>query len=303
MRTDYQILCLLKAASPITHMRGVEGNEAVIMREPVAAENCTRWVPMLSGNAIRHAMVREPGFVDLLKRYDLMGRLSLAQFNLLLHGGALTEGTRSSDLKRSAAGQRAIPLFRVLGGALPNEIAAGWLDVGRGMLVCLENQRRIKALAPEASGDLADFSGAPGQHLHPAEHFVSPYQYTRGDAGKWLPDNDPGNTNLMIFSGQQVNPGAAFVAQLRLREASEVDAGAVLTALELWSGVIGGQRSRGHGQLQLSYRVTTRAGEVAAQPLIDAYQSHVDGHRDAAVSWLYEVFGEPAPKEVLGAIS
>jgi hypothetical protein len=290
MRSDHEIIVLLKAVSPITHMSGTEGNEAVIMREPVCFDGETRWVPVLTGNSLRHCMIREPGMLDLISRAGMSGKLSLSQYNFLLHGGALSKSTKASDLKRSRLGRELMPLFSILGGSLDNEIVSGWMDVGRGNLVCLENQGRLKLMYPEISENLADVYGGSGEHLLPAETFVAPYQYTRGDASKWIEESASDQTNLMIFSGQQINPGAAFITRITLRNCGEMELGALLCAIELWSGVVGGQRSRGHGLVIASYSISRGSKNDDAQRLIDGYISHTETNAGNISSWMNSAF-------------
>ena len=209
---DYTVVCLSEAASPITHMQGVSGNESIVAREPVAGPRGVRYVPFLSGNAIRHRCVREPGFRWLVHEYALDGTLTLAQLNFLFHGGNLTEGGGRENTQRIADFQRLWPLGRLLGGTLPDQILSGSLMAWRGSLVCEENRSYLAAVLPDPSV-LPD-------RLRAAEHFVSGYQYTRGDAAKTaatLATEDARKTagdsasNLMIFAGQAVTRGAAFV--------------------------------------------------------------------------------------------
>ena len=53
----YRITCLSEAITPISHMMGVSGNEALINREPVLHKGNTVYLPTISGNALRHKMI------------------------------------------------------------------------------------------------------------------------------------------------------------------------------------------------------------------------------------------------------
>ena len=109
---NYRIHLWSEAVAPITHMARVEGNEALIAREPVDTPAGKRWVPVLSGNAIRHRCVREPGGLWLIEKLGLKGQLSLKQMNFLLHGGNLTDSTGRENTARIAEMQE---LFRSCG--------------------------------------------------------------------------------------------------------------------------------------------------------------------------------------------
>ena len=289
MSRDYKVVCLSECLAPITHMARSEGNYQIIAREPVVTPRGVTHVPYLSGNAIRHRMVREPGFRWLSAEYGLHGKLTLQQLNFLLHGGNLTEGGGRENTRRIADFQRLFPLGRLLGGCLPDQVLAGSLQCWRGTLVCEENRSALNHLI---GGHL------PQERLRPAESFVSNYQYTRGDAGKDAIDLGPidlddVDSNLMIFSGQHVLSGASFVHGFTLPHVDIVELGGLFWSLNLWSSAgatIGGQISCGHGRLSLS----VLAGDFDVVAAIDRYLDHARSVADEAIAWLEDVFS-PAP--------
>lgn len=297
---NYTVLCLSEALSPITHMSKTEGNEAIVAREPVVSPRGIAWVPSLSGNAIRHRACRSPGMRWLIDEYGLAGTLTLAQLNFIFHGGSLTEGGGREDTSRIADFQRLFPLGRLLGGSLPDQILAGNLQVWRGTLVCEENRGYLAAVLPE---------GAMPERLRPAETFVSGYTYTRSDASKSHADlaspesraeqsAGNGSSNLMIFAGQSVLRGAAFVHGFTLPQASTVELGALLWSLRLWQaagGTLGGQAARGHGRLALSI-LADDADPIDHDAAVEAYREHARSVRDEAVAWLHSVFAPKASK-------
>ena len=241
----YTIHCLSTALSPITHMSGSAGNQAIIAREPVTTDRGLIFLPFLSGNALRHRAVREPGVLWLVEQYGLRGQLTLDQLNFLLHGGNLTESNAIENTKRIAEMHRTWPLLRLCGGSLPNQILAGSLDVWRGVLVCEENRRTLAAT-------LMQF---PSERLYSAERFIDSYQYTRGDAAKtgMAEAADDRDSNLMIFAGQCVQRGAIFAHGFVLKHVSAIELGALLWSLQQWQdagGTSGGQAARGHGRLK-----------------------------------------------------
>lgn len=279
---SYTIHCLSTALSPITHMSGTVGNEGVVAVERVLTDRGERYVPMLSGNALRHRCVREPGMLWLIEELGLRGELSLPQLNFLLHGGNLTQSTAHENTSRIARMKETWPLLRVLGGTLPNQILAGAMDVWRGSLVCEENRASL-------SIDL------PDKRLRSAESFVGEYQYTRGDAAKMGEQTTDGHvedrdSNLMIFSGQCVLKGAVFHHGFVLKHVTELELGALLWSLRVWQdsgGTIGGQSSRGHGRLSCEMLSIDGVdqGEVCF-----AYVEYVREHKQSAVEWLQEAW-------------
>lgn len=279
MMRDITIDILMQATSPITHMSGTEGNEAVLMTEPIVVDGIKHRVPVLTGNAIRHRAIRSPGFLWLIARLGMQQQLTARQANFMVNGGAVSESTRDANLTQRNQARTLMPLVSVLGGCMAGDIIPGRLHAGFGTMICRENTPRLRAMFGDWCDDMPT--------LRASDDFVGQYQYTRGDATRYVQPVDPGASsteNLMIFSGEQVMVGAAFVCRLRLRRATDLETGSLLHALRQWDGVIGGQASRGHGQFDVSYRHDI--DDVDA--LITGYEDHIDGHADAIKAWIKE---------------
>lgn len=283
----YRVLCMSEAVSPITHMRGVEGNESLVNREPVVTPRGTMMVPFLSGNAIRHRCVREPGARWLVESYGMAGKLRMEQLYFLFNGGTLTMGSGRENTRRIADMQRLFPLIRLLGGSLPDQILSGSMLAGRGTLVCEENLRSLSAMLPDGFDVPA--------HLRPAESFVSGYQYVRGQVATSAPDllnpdGFPGDSGQMIYSGQAVTRGAIFLHDFHLLHVSDHELGALLWSLRLWQaagGTVGGMAAKGHGRLKTSVWIDADAD---ADGLVESYKSYALSVRDDALGWLEDAF-------------
>jgi hypothetical protein len=285
-----KIQCLSEALSPITHMQGVSGNESIISREPVRYGNAIRSVPVLSGNAIRHRMVREPGALHLIKTCGLEGKLSIDQANFLFNGGSLSEASPLDNMAKIAAMQQLLPLYRLLGGSLRNQVIGGSLLVMRGILICEENSDIIQAML-----DIE----LPKERLRSAEDFIGKYQYTRGDAARRHDaaqicgiGNETSNaaSNLMIYAGQTVLAGAIFYHGFILQNVSELEVGALLNALQEWDalgGTLGGYARIGHGRLGMCF---TLDESMDAAGLVAAYRNHCDQNKVEIAEWLAGAF-------------
>ena len=294
MNDTYRIVCLSTALSPITHMAGVEGNEAILNRQVIMTDTGRRLVPVLSGNAIRHRAVREPAARHLIDTCELSGKLSRRAANFFLHGGALSESTARVDLSAKLEMKEKLPFVRMLGGALPNAIEEGSLRCDQGVLVCRESAARVRAIS---GMDVPD-------NLRPAEDFVGGWQYTRSDAVKTAdevieptPEDVDEKSNLMIYAGQSVIPGATFVHGFTLFHAGELELGALLLALSLWQsagGTVGGMSAKGHGRLQT--RVMLPEG-IDGAALIAAYVAHVIAHAEWMRGWVFSAF-TPKPEKL-----
>jgi hypothetical protein len=163
-----KIHCISEVISPLTHMMGVSGNESVINREYVLHEGVAKAVPVISGNSIRHKMVREPGAMHLVDALGLRGKLTIDQANYLFTGGSLSESSVSDNLRIIANMQTLFPLLRLLGGSLRNQVIGGSLFVLRGVMLCEENRNVIQRSLPEEYL-------LPESALKSCEEFVRPY--------------------------------------------------------------------------------------------------------------------------------
>ncbi|EMO53940.1 hypothetical protein [Leptospira noguchii] len=294
---NYRLFLFSEAGSQITHMMGISGNEALIAREKIFTENGVINVPYLSGNAIRHRAIREPGAKYLINRYDLAGKLTPDILNFLLTGGSLTEGSVTDNLKTIADMQYLFPLYRALGGSLKNQILSGSINVGRGVLLCEENRAMINKTLPK------DFDQIDTV-LMGAESFVSQYQYTRADATKQKDADkfldkqilDNNESNLMIYNGQSIVTNSVFLHDIVLNNVCILEVGAVYDALIRWqeaAGTIGGQSRIGHGRLKTSVNINPYVDLDDAR---QQYLNHVDTVKDDAIAWLYNTFqSKPEP--------
>lgn len=291
---DFTVLCLSEAVSPISHASGSVGNEQVIAKEAVTTPRGTRWVPMLSGNALRHRCIREPGVLHMIDLWGLRGKLTKLQLNFLLHGGNLTESTAGEDTARLAEFNRLFPLLKLCGGCLPNQILKGSMHAWRGALICEENRAYMQAILP------ADW--IPTARLQSCERMIGNWQYTRGDGGKEdiaIPGATDAESSLMIFAGQAVNRGSVFLHGFQLNHVTELELGALLLSIEMWQesgGTIGGQSARGHGRLKTSVNVDVEPDVM--QFAVEAYERHLTENKDSCIAWLNTQFSpikEPKP--------
>jgi hypothetical protein len=272
-------------------MMGTSGNESIINREAILYNGTIRQIPVLSGNALRHKMVREPGALHLVKACGLIGKLTIEQANYLFNGGSLTESARTENLRCIAEMQELIPLLRLLGGSLRNQVIGGSLIVKRGILICEENHETLKKMMP------ADFE-LPEQRLRVAEDFIDTYQYTRGDAQRRkdsamiLEEKSGEDTNLMIYAGQSVIPGSMFYHGFILQNISSLEIGALLNALNEWDalgGTIGGSARIGHGKLKTSFLIESD-DSLDTEELRNNYLEHINKNKEDIVDWLMRTF-------------
>ena len=292
MISTVKIHMLSESVSPITHMGGTSGNEAILNRERVLHNGEIVDVPFLSGNALRHKMIRDPGARYLVDACALKGTLNIDQANFMFTGGSLSQSSTTDNLKMIATMQEVSPLFRMLGGSLRDQIIGGSLMVSRGILVCEEN---LLTISKQCSA-LADTATASA---HPAQSFIGKTQYTRGEATRMKEAPDmlkgdvpPQKTNLMIYGGECVIPGSMWYHNLMLNNVCDLEIGAALHCLNLWQasgGVVGGSSRIGHGRLRSTIHIESE-NPVDASTLVLSYIEHVNSHTEELVSWLNEAF-------------
>ena len=284
----YKINILATALTKITHMMGSKGNESLINRESILYNNKIVQVPFLSGNAIRHKMIREPGALDLITQCNLKGKLSIEQVNFMMNGGSLTESSVSCNINKIYVMQQILPLYRLLGGSLKNQVLRGSLNVSFGFLFCKENQERIAKL-------LDDNEIIEKYQLKNFEHFISNFQYTRASAKtiagipECVKDNEEDNDNLMIYNGQYLIPGSMFLIQFHLINCSDIELGALLNALQCYynSGcIIGGMGRIGHGSINIEFI----DDDYNYSDLIAEYRNHNEKNSTVIENWFNETF-------------
>ncbi len=284
---------LSKVVTPLTHNSGTSGNETIVSTEPVVFNGQVVKVPIISGNSIRHRCIREPGSDYIVSATGLYGKCSIDILNYLYNGGSLTKSATNENMKIIAAMQSLLPLIRLLGGSLPSQIVNGSLIVKRAILICLENLDQLQHHVPESHQ--CDTSKLMSCH-----DFIGSYQYTRGDArrnenAKRSLDKEVevgSDSNLMIYSGQTIIPGALFWHGFVLQNVSILEFGALVHALESWascSGSLGGASRIGHGQVETYINV--RDCQWSPQEAVAAYIDHVEKHKDDIFGFLMDNFG------------
>lgn len=288
---------LSEAASPVTHMSGISGNESILNREKVLYNNNVVDVPVLSGNTLRHKMIREPGAMHLVDVCGLRGHLNIDQANFMFTGGSLSESTTTDNIPLISKLQIISPLFRMLGGSLKNQVVGGSLFVSRGLLACQENEETIRKMYPDSLGQM----DGP---LLSAQNFISKYQCTRGDASRMkdAPEMIDGmtesdRTNLMIYAGETVIQGSIFYHNLTLYNVSPLEVGAALHSVHLWQnngGIVGGSARIGHGKLNSSIAIEGLTDWFGSDKdpleLVVDYCKHVEENKKEFTKWLKEAF-------------
>lgn len=273
---------LSTAISPITHMHGTAGNVALLQREAIlGVDGQVYSIPCLSGNALRHSLVRAPAARHLCETVGL-DTMPYQLADLLWHGGRLTKAT---PLSANATSELldGVPFLALLGGALPGQILQGCLKVSRGLLVC-----------SEAADLIERRSGIAVQNTHGAETFVGSYLYTRG-----AEENNPeAVADRMLYEGECVRAGAKFYHTMTLETASPLVVGCLIRSLRDAAKDIGGMGRIGHGELHIEWASDGVDDENALAENYDAYLSlSADAVRESLLDLFTEKAEAPAKSE------
>ena len=322
MPRPFTIYCLSEAQTPITHAEGVEGNEAVFKRIACYQDGRKSLVPTLTGNSLRSVMLRRPGMEWLIETAGLAERLTRPEAYFLLAGGAEYEGGGRESMQVVADLADCCPLAGVLGGCTPGQIFSGSVCVDFGVLVCRENQSRLRTFLPPGV-DLPD-------RLRPAAEWMGRHQYYRHDHagsvsglfdadsdhqaraaafGEWEGKGKPtvvaetplkgerrdGKSASMPFAGESIIPGAMFAHRITLIHPNRLEAGAVLFSLRLWAAAgarVGGMTARGHGLLGPLFHF-----DAQYQGADEEYAAHVGPRAHRIADWLAAAFRAKKPKK------
>lgn len=234
---------LLKTLAPITHGAETSGNESIIRREAVNTPVGVRHIPVITGNSLRHRLLREP-HANVVSQD---GGYSKEQIRWLYNGGALDGKHDGIDIRRVNQARELLPHVEALGCSLADTIVAGKLDMGVAWLACSETAEIVQAIIP---GEWGAFP-----QLSPHSEFLSRNQYYKHDAAHSLASTNDERIKFegMPHGGEHVVPNAAFVLSINADMLSELGRSAVMYGIEEWAAAgatIGGQASRGHGVVE-----------------------------------------------------
>lgn len=291
-------LLLMQAKSPITHGGETAGNEQLIRRQEVSTPVGVRHVPVITGNSIRHRLIREPLAEHIEEACGLTGALSKESLRWLYHGGALDGKHPNVDMRRLKRMQELLPHIEAIGCSMPDTIFPGKLQAGVAWLVCSESRPIVNAITPSDWRDSIP-------KLSPADEFLGRGQYYRHDSTRRKveslreADRDDIDNSSMPHAGEHVIPGSVFLSEWVAPGLSELAAGALLFGLKRWASTgstVGGQSSRGHGVVELLIR------SDVDWSLADKYQQHIDNNVHDIREFVINLYKAPEkPKKGKGA--
>lgn len=317
----YELAGRMTALSSIIHSSpGAQFGIALKFRREkfVLADGSVEELPVISGNSLR-GRLRDLGMAYFCRALgfgrettdpqtgEIIGvpGLPLPAFYLLFSGGSLSsgEGAKALDLRAVQRLQALIPLLGVFGGAVGNHSQAGKLIVDKAYPICAE----LNHLLPE-----------PYHSEHSIWGYLQEERYTRTDdaknshyrgllseghqqallAGMSAQAITESGPQQMLYEVETLAAGTAFYWRVLLRDVSEVEFEAFLSAMLEFSKqpYVGGRSAVGHGHVafecdqwrRIDHRLAPTGTAIDA-PIGTRYHQHLEAHAEEIRSLLLEM--------------
>ncbi len=263
---------LFTLRAPLSHIKeSISSTSYLVQEQILQPDGGIEEVFVYSGNAWRGQLR------DLIAAYmlDKLGNppLSLDTFHLLFSGGRIG-GTQTTDLGQARKIRAAIPSIALLGGGVGNQILEGKLRVGNCYPLCVEAAPVLpRALYGEASKVayasitmIKEYSRRDDSKIDSIAAYLPPPEKTLlGDGEKPRSRKDDGPADQMRIGCELVIPGVKLRTYIDGDNLSDIEIGCLVSGLHRFSRspYIGGQSARGHGLVDLDYKIIDRdTGEV-----------------------------------------
>lgn len=291
---------LFTLRSPLSHIGESISTQTYLVQEPIIQPDGTiEEVFAYNGNAWRGAL-RDHAASYMLDRLaddaSDHARVPIDIFHLLFTGGRIG-GDQSIDIDQARRLRAAIPMLSLWGGGVGNQIMAGKLRVSSAYPLCRE---AIPVLPDRlhARAERLPYAGITFE-----KSFSRMDDGRREDLRRYLPPSqssepEPSRREVadqMRMTTELVAPGTQLYTEIDILDASQIELGALVSALYRWadSPYLGGQANKGHGKVSLEYTMSEpgqsgservffsvssdglRCISGPAQSALDAYGAHL----------------------------
>jgi hypothetical protein len=315
---------ILRAAQPIAHHAGTEGNVSVLKRRTVVLHNGElREVPEVSGNTMRSSIRR--ALADLM--LDELGLLHSGSFSsaesvrFVYNGGAGagTDGTIKLDEMRAL--RNLLPSVALLGGCIKGGPQEGQTEVAEAKLICLETEDDLQDWQRE---ELQGFE-LKNASLYESENQEFRHDETQKPAGRFLltdaalalvndraskrerageaedeVEAEAAKSGMMPYSSEEVIAGSLWTWSVVARVYSEIEEATIRAGLSafLRRAVVGsGKRvgrgrfvvraARGFDHLRPAEALRSMTTDEVSGPEHElAFLEHIRSRADEARGWL-----------------
>lgn len=262
--SHYRIHGLFTLRSPLSHIGEAISTHTYLVQEPIIqGDGTVEEVFAYNGNAWRGAL-RDQAAAYMLDRLD-NASVPLDIFHLLFSGGRIG-GDQSIDIAQARRVRAAIPMLSMWGGGIGNQIMAGKLRVSNAYPLCMEAipvlpERWHSAAALAGYGDITfekSFSRMDDAKREDMQRYLPPPTAAGQIEGAKRKTKAGGEVaDQMRMTTELVAPGVRLYSEIDVLDASEIELGALVSAIHAWSRSphLGGQANKGHGKTSLDYRI------------------------------------------------
>lgn len=256
---------LFTLRSPLTHIGETRSTTAFLVQEPILQPGGDiEEVACYSGNAWR-GQLRDLAAAYMLGKLGNV-RVGIDAFHLLFSGGRIG-GETVTDIARARQVRQMVPMVSLLGGGIGNQIVAGKMRVGNCYPLCRE---AVPAL-PRHLHDVAaartyvgmtfekSFSRRDDTRIDSLRQHIAEPSAAIGEGaerGRKKAGREP-QPDQMRMTVELLAVGVQLHTRIDLMEVTDIELGCLVTAIHSFarSPHIGGQANRGHGLVDLSYRL------------------------------------------------
>ena len=133
---------IITLQSPLMHGGETGSNVTPFRREKrIAADGRVKLLPFLSGNSLKHRVIRQPGvdfMIQVLGLPDGWLGDNKEALHLLYSGGAMSKRGANIDLEAWRDLCELVPILGLCGGALGNHMEESYLRVGDAIPICAD---------------------------------------------------------------------------------------------------------------------------------------------------------------------
>jgi len=264
--SHFRVHGIFTLRSPLSHIGESISTQTFLVEEPIIQpDGELEPVFTYNGNAWRGAL-RDAAASYMLDSLKQDGNISvpLDMFHLLFTGGRIG-GEQAIDIEQARRIRAAVPMLSLWGGGVGNQIMAGKLRVSNAYPLCLE---AVPVLPERWHSDAArtpyagitfekSFSRMDDAKKEDMQQYLpkADVQLLEGGGKKGKKDGEV--ADQMRMTTELVAPGTRLYQEIDVMDASEVEIGALVSAIHYWSRSphLGGQANKGHGKVRLDYRI------------------------------------------------
>jgi len=277
MRRSLRCNMVFTMLSALHHGQGVDGNVALFRTGRFLVRGEVQDLPYISGNALKHVLVRDPGVRHMLRVLELKdGSLSKGAIHLLFSGGSLSVKGSAVSLSQYREICELVPILAICGGAVGNYMIESRISVGDARPVCDEHGDRIPVAELIDAGmiDPEDVERPIGHLLdvqmgtrHDPLRAPTVRRYLTGGEQRQLELDksaalavreegghaDKGDSQQMLYERQVLAAGTRLHSRLYTRDLTEMEEAALWSAVGEWlrRPFLGANSSVGNGEARL----------------------------------------------------